>query len=288
MRITSKLWCWFQDWSWDLRSPLLPVYSREAQWQEGTGILPHQQGQRIVYTAWNLNSIPGTRKSLLLDPAQWLHPTEKKLFIPVFVSLKKKKYCLLSPHFTAEKWGEMGEKNVVFFSHNHDLLNNDPWEQLHVLVGSDSRSWLITMVLKRHFPLLKSDSFKQCNETPHSSNEVTEYTWNSPVIDELDRIEKEHTCWDGFPDGLGSSVLCVTEQTTNQNTFYYKLRVKWSSRAKKLVIPSGVRSRVFIWRDTDTNRVSSISYNKKISMWTTLRQTWIRTLLLSGYSCNHL
>lgn len=31
-----------------------------------------------------------------------------------------------------------------------------------------------------------------------------------PVMEELDKMEKEQTCWDGFPDGLGSSVLCTT------------------------------------------------------------------------------
>lgn len=54
---------------------------------------------------------------------------------------------------------------------------------------------------------------------PHDSIKVTEDMWNSPVIDELDRIEKEQTCWDGFPDGLGSRVLYVTEKTINQNIF---------------------------------------------------------------------
>lgn len=47
---------------------------------------------------------------------------------------------------------------------------------------------------------------------------------DSPVMDELDKIEKEQTCWDGFPDGLGSSVLYVRETTINQNIF--KLRTE--------------------------------------------------------------
>jgi hypothetical protein len=29
-----------------------------------------------------------------------------------------------------------------------------------------------------------------------------------PAIGELDRMEKEHTLWDWFSEGLGSSVLC--------------------------------------------------------------------------------
>lgn len=41
---------------------------------------------------------------------------------------------------------------------------------------------------------------------------------DSPVMDELDKIEKEQTCWDGFPDGLGSNVLYARE-TINQNRF---------------------------------------------------------------------
>lgn len=45
----------------------------------------------------------------------------------------------------------------------------------------------------------------------HGSIKVTEDNADSPVMDELDKIEKEQTCWDGFPDGLGSSVLYVRE-----------------------------------------------------------------------------
>lgn len=144
-----------------------------------------------------------------------------------------KRYCLLSPNFTAGKWGE-----VLFFP----VIIMVRWT-----AACSCGKWfnqLITTVLKRYFPLLKSDSFLQLNETPPNSKEVKECTWNSPVMDELDRIEKEHTCWDGFPDGLGSSVLCVTGTTINQNTFYYKLSVKWSSWAQKFMTPSRVRSRM--------------------------------------------
>lgn len=43
-------------------------------------------------------------------------------------------------------------------------------------------------------------------------------------MDELDKIEKEQTCWDGFPDGLGSSVLYAKE-TINQNRFKHRQSV---------------------------------------------------------------
>lgn len=37
-----------------------------------------------------------------------------------------------------------------------------------------------------------------------------------PVMEELDRMEKEQTLWDWFSDGLGSRVLCGGKTANNQ------------------------------------------------------------------------
>lgn len=66
----------------------------------------------------------------------------------------------------------------------------------------------------------------------HIEGKLSQESLSLPAIGELDRMEKEHTLWDWFSEGLGSSVLCEKREKKKQTA--YSKGDKKTSVSKKI------------------------------------------------------